>query len=79
MKGQAITQCRARHRHQEFLDFLREIDTAVPPELDVTDSYASHNFVAHYNENCKPFTWTASADSILEKLARLSGRIKTGH
>jgi hypothetical protein len=22
-------------------------------------------FVAHYNQNCKPFTWTATADSIL--------------
>ncbi|WCN00034.1 hypothetical protein M5C96_11880 [Acidovorax sp. GBBC 1281] len=28
----------------------------------------------------KPFTWTATADSILEKLARLCGRINgTGH
>lgn len=37
-------------------------------------------FVSHYDENCKPFTWTATADSILEKLARLCGRITgTGH
>ena len=37
-------------------------------------------FVSQYNENCKPFTWTATADSILEKLARLCGRInRTGH
>jgi hypothetical protein len=28
-------------------------------------------FVSHYNENCKPLMWTASADSILEKLALL--------
>ncbi len=32
-------------------------------------------FVSHYNENCKPFMWTASADSILEKLHRLCSRI----
>jgi|SRR5215469_10938825 len=32
-------------------------------------------FVSHYNENCKPFVWTASADSILEKLHRLCSRI----
>ncbi len=32
-------------------------------------------FVFHYNENCKPFVWTASADSILEKLHRLCSRI----
>ncbi|MBR8313568.1 IS630 family transposase, partial [Burkholderia dolosa] len=37
-------------------------------------------FVSHYNENCKPFVWTASADSILEKLHRLCSRINgTGH
>jgi putative transposase len=32
-------------------------------------------FVSHYNENCKPFMWTTSADSILEKLHRLCSRI----
>lgn len=32
------------------------------------------SFVSQYNDNCKRFTWTASADSILEKLARLCGR-----
>lgn len=141
LNGQVIAQCRPRHRHQEFLDFLRAIDKAVPAELDVhciADNYASHkhpkvrawlaqrprwhmhfvptysswlnqverffaiitdkairrgsfksvkeltkkidNFVRQYNENCKPFTWTATADSILQKLARLCGRITgTGH
>ncbi|OTP75105.1 Mobile element protein [Caballeronia sordidicola] len=27
--------------------------------------------VSHYNENCEPFTWTASTDSVLAKLQRL--------
>ena len=37
-------------------------------------------FVSQYNENCKPFTWTATAESILEKLSRLCRRINgTGH
>ena len=37
-------------------------------------------FVSHYNENCKPFAWNASADSILAKLHRLCARISgTGH
>src|SRR6476620_6163011 len=127
LNGQVIAQCRPRHRHQEFLDFLRAIDKAVPPELDVhciADNYASHKhpkvrawlaerprwhmhfvptysswlnqverffsiittrtirrgsfdsvkdlidkidkFVDNYNLSCKPFTWTATADSILE-------------
>jgi len=141
LNGQVLAQCRPRHRHQEFLDFLRTIDKAVPPELDVhciADNYASHKhpkvrawlaqrprwhmhfvptysswlnqverffaiitdkairrgsfksvkeltnkintFVSQYNQNCKPFAWTATADSILEKLARLCGRINgTGH
>jgi len=45
MSGQVLAQCRPRHRHQEFLAFLRSIDKAVPAELDVhciADNYASH-------------------------------------
>jgi putative transposase len=141
LNGEVLASCKPRHRHQEFLSFLREIDKAVPQDLDVhciADNYASHkhpkvrawlaqrprwhmhfvptysswlnqverffaiitdkairrgsfksvkeltkkidSFVRQYNENCKPFTWTATADSILEKLARLCGRITgTGH
>jgi putative transposase len=141
VNGQVLTQCRPRHRHQEFLAFLRSIDKAAPPELDIhciADNYASHKhpkvrawlaerprwhmhfvptysswlnqverffsiittrairrgsfksvkdligkidrFVQNYNQSCKPFVWTATADSILEKLARLCGRISgTGH
>jgi len=141
LNGAVLASCKPRHRHQEFLTFLREIDKAVPQELDVhcvVDNYASHKhpkvrawlaqrprwhmhfvptysswlnqverffavitdkairrgsfksvkeltnkintFVSQYNENCKPFTWTATADSILEKLSRLCGRINgTGH
>ena len=38
------------------------------------------SFVSKYSANCKPFTWTATTDSSLEKLARLRGRITgTGH
>ena len=38
------------------------------------------SFVSRYNEDCKPFSWTATADSILEEIARLCGRIAgTGH
>ena len=131
-----LAECKPRHRHQEFLAFLRSIDKAVPAELDVhciVDNYSSHkhpkvkawlaarprwhmhfiptysswlnqverffsiitgkairrgsfasvkelvnkidHFVAHYNQNCKPFTWTATADSILAKLNRLCERI----
>jgi transposase len=131
--GSVITQRKPRHRHQEFLSFLRHIDTQVPADLDVhliVDNYATHRharvrawlakrpryhlhliptysswlnqierwfglitqrairrdsfqsvpdlvrkieqFVAHYNLHRQPFMWTATADSILAKLERLS-------
>ena len=141
LNGAVLATCKPRHRHQEFLSFLREIDTAVPPELDIhciVDNYATHShpkikawlasrarwhmhfiptnrywlnqverffalitdkairrgsftsvqqlvqridqFVTHHNANCQPFQWTATADSILQKLHRLCSRISgTGH
>ena len=136
LDGTVLTQCRPRHRHQEFLGFLRTIDKAVPADLEihiVLDNYATHkhpkvkawlaarprwhlhfvptysswlnlverffahlsdkairrgsfgsvrdliaridHFVTHYNRTCRPFLWTASADSILAKLQRLCSRI----
>ncbi|MGJ7572953.1 IS630 family transposase, partial [Variovorax sp. RB2P76] len=37
-------------------------------------------FVTTYNADCRPFKWTATADSILEKLHPLCSRISgTGH
>lgn len=141
LNGAVLATCKPRHRHQEFLSFLREIDKAVLADLDVhciVDNYGSHKhpkvkawlaakprwhmhfippcsscinqverffalmtdkaisrgpfgsvkqlitridqFVSHYNENCKPFMWTASVDSILEELHRLCSRISgTGY
>lgn len=134
--GQVLGQCKQRHRHQEFLGFLRHIDANVPADLDIhliIDNYATHKhakvrgwlaarpryhvhftptygswlnqverwfglstqrairrgtfrsvkelknkierFIKHYNKNTKPFKWTATADSIFEKLQRLCGRI----
>ena len=43
--GRVIGQCKHRHRHQEFLQFLRHIDANVPKSLDihlVIDNYATH-------------------------------------
>jgi len=38
------------------------------------------HFVTHHNVNCKPFIWTATADSIIAKLERLCARISgTAH
>ena len=43
--GQVISQVHRRHRHQEFLKFLKTIDKAVPAGLElhlVCDNYATH-------------------------------------
>lgn len=130
--GEVIAQCKSRHRHQEFLAFLKHVDQAVPEDLDVhliVDNYATHKhpkvkawlakhtryhmhftptysswlnqverwfgmitqqairrgsfrnvrqlitsierYVARYNQHNRPFFWTATADSILQKVARL--------
>jgi putative transposase len=43
--GRVLTQTKRRHRHQEFLQFLRQIEAAVPKDLVVhviVDNYATH-------------------------------------
>lgn len=43
--GTVLTQCKRRHRHQEFLAFLRHIEANVPDHLDVhliCDNYGTH-------------------------------------
>jgi transposase len=132
LDGSVITQCKPRHRHQEFLSFLNHLDHNVPAQLEVhliADNYATHKhpgvkawlarhpryhihytptysswlnqverwfglitqqairrgsfrgvrqlvqkidqYVAHHNLHKRPFAWTATADSILDKLQRL--------
>ena len=132
LDGSVITQCKPRHRHQEFLSFLNHLDRNVPVGLQVhliADNYATHKhprvrawlarhrryhihytptyaswlnqverwfglithhairrgsfrsvrelvqridqYVAHHNLHKQPFAWTATADSIFDKLQRL--------
>jgi transposase len=129
-QGKVIGQCYARHRHQEFLKFLKRLDAEFPGEINlhlVIDNYGTHKhptvrnwlqrhprFVPHFiptssswlnlierwfgeltgkrirrgvfvsvadliaaieeylaawNTNTKPFIWTATVKSIVEKLA----------
>jgi transposase len=131
LQGQVIGQCYERHRHQEFLRFLRRLDQEFPGEITlhlVMDNYGTHKhpkvqawlrrhkrFVPHFvptssswlnlverwfgeltskrirrrsfcsvedlqqaieeflsawNKNPKPFVWTATVESIVEKLSR---------
>ena len=46
LDGKVIGQCLPRHRHQEFLRFLRTIHRETPRDLDIhliLDNYATHN------------------------------------
>lgn len=48
VSGEVIAQCKPRHRHQEFLSFLRHLDRKIPGELDVhliIDNYATHKHI----------------------------------
>jgi putative transposase len=43
--GKVIASCKRRHRHQEFLSFLKQVEAQVPTELQihlVLDNYATH-------------------------------------
>ena len=45
LEGRLIGQCMPRHRHQEFIKFLKQIDAETPRELDlhlIVDNYATH-------------------------------------
>jgi putative transposase len=45
LSGTVLADCKPRHRHQEFLAFLRNIEISVPAQLDVhliVDNYSAH-------------------------------------
>ena len=79
--GEVITQCRPRHRHQEFLGFLRQIDTSVPEDLDVhliVDNHCTH-------KHAKVRAWLAQRPRFhvhythLRLLAQSGGALVRGH
>ncbi len=55
LTGKVIGQCPPRHRHEEFLKFLRTIDREVPTGLKV--HLILDNYSTHTHENVK--TWLA--------------------
>jgi len=45
LDGKVIGDCMPRHRHQEFIRFLKRIDSETPPSLDlhlIVDNYGTH-------------------------------------
>jgi transposase len=140
LQGRVVGQCLPRHRHQEFLKFLRHIDREFPGDRDlhlIVDNYRTHthanvnawlekhprfhlhfiptssswlnlverwfreltekairrgvfhsvpelitaidDFLQAHNNDPKPFIWTASIDSILEKVGRCKAVLETVH
>jgi transposase len=140
LDGTVIGDCMGRHRHQEFLKFLRRIEAETPADLDlhlIIDNYSTHKharvkswleryprFHLHFtptgaswlnlverwfaeltnkrlrrgdfrnvaeliaaiqdyltstNEQPTPFIWTASAESILDKVNRCNAIYETVH
>jgi transposase len=139
--GRVIGKCQRRHRAQEFLKFLEEVDHQLPEETEVhlvMDNYGTHktpkvkrwfarrpryhlhftptsaswlnqverffaeitrrrirrgtfthvreleqairDYLQHHNRESKPFVWTATASTILNKVRRFCERTYvTGH
>jgi len=45
LTGEVLARCETRHRHQEYLKFLRLIESSTPPKLDlhlIADNYCTH-------------------------------------
>jgi transposase len=140
LDGKVIGSCTPRHRHQELIRFLAQIDRETPAGLDlhlITDNYGTRNhprtkawlkrhprfhlhftptscswlnlverwlleltrkrirrgsyanvpalvasilgYIGNYNQNPHIFTWTASADQILRKIAKSKEALETVH
>jgi transposase len=80
--GKVIGQCMQRHRHQEWLRFLRTIDRKTPKSLDlhlIVDNYATHKHAAvtAWLEKHPRFHmhFTPTSGSWLNQVERFFGRI----
>ena len=80
--GKVIGECMPRHRHQEFLRFLRAIDRNTPKSLAlhlVTDNYATHKHpkVKDWLKRHTRFHFhfTPTSASCLNLVERFFGRI----
>jgi len=135
--GKVSGECYPRHRHQEFIKFLRRLDNEFEPDLElhlIMDNYGTHkhekvrrfldrhrrfkvhyiptssswlnlverwfaelsgkavrrgsfasvpdlieaifDFIAQWNEEPRPFVWTAKAEDILAKIERCRQRLE---
>jgi transposase len=140
LDGSVVGQCLPRHRHQEFLKFLRTLEREFPGDRElhlIVDNYRTHKhanvdawlakhprfhlhftptssswlnlverwfreltekairrgvfhsvpdlttainaYLTAHNNDPKPFTWTASIETILEKVGRCKAVLETVH
>ena len=59
LNGVVLASCKPRHRHQEFLKFLREIDQAVPetrPQISLLPCAATPSIFGSYPAFQGPLT-----------------------
>lgn len=70
LEGKVIGQCQPRHRHQEFLKFLRQLDGEFPEELTLhllMDNYGTHKtpevqrWLARHRRSVPHFIQTSSS------------------
>ena len=82
LAGTVIGSCYPRHRHEEFLKFLRQIDRQTQPELDlhlILDNYGTHKHpaVARWLKTHPRFVlhFTPTSSSWLNLVERWFGEI----
>jgi transposase len=80
--GQVISATKPKHRTQEFLNFLRQVEREVPPELDVhiiLDNFATHKTEAVEDWLAKRPRWklhfTPTHSSWLNQVERFFAKI----
>ncbi len=84
--GRIVREAKVRSEREAVVDFFQASGLTFAHISDkairrgsfhsVRDLVAKiDHFVAYYNQTCRPFVWTATADSILAKLQRLCSRI----
>src|SRR5271157_3332968 len=84
LNGKVIGSCRPRHRSQEFIRFLHQLEREIPPDQDVhlvMDKYSTHKSAA-VQRWLKPkkrrrfhFHFTPTSSSWLNQVERLFGLI----
>jgi transposase len=140
LDGKVIGDCMPRHRHQEFIRFLKKIDSETPAGLDlhlIVDNYGTHKhprvkswirrhprfhlhfiptssswlnlverwfreitdkrirrgvfrsvpdliaaieeYLSNHNQNPRVFTWTASVEKIMTKIAKCKEALDSLH